>query len=387
MNGDSTGRTAPGPAPAPGEAARAAQLLRRTGAARLALEAALRGVRGANPLVGAVVLDAHGELLATGHHRGAGTAHAEAAAITELESRIAGGDVRPVPGNGPADWTMVVTLEPCNHTGRTGPCSQAIHRAGIGTVVHGAADRTAEAAGGAAWLAARGHAVHAGETVDPDWADACGSLNHRWAAARAEGRPFVTLHLAQTLDGRIAAADGTSQWITGDEARRHSHGVRALADAIVVGTGTVLVDDPRLTARADDGRLAGRQPLRVVMGERDIPDAAAVRGTAGEFVHLRTRDPRTVLHALADGAGGRAVAHVMVEGGASVATAFLAADLVDEVWLYQAPVLLGAGRTAVGDLGVATLADGRRFHYDDAAGGGVLRLGGDVALHFVPISK
>ncbi|WP_309079942.1 bifunctional diaminohydroxyphosphoribosylaminopyrimidine deaminase/5-amino-6-(5-phosphoribosylamino)uracil reductase RibD [Zhihengliuella sp.] len=364
-----------------------AGLLRRTDAGRRALEAALRGVRGANPLVGAVVLDAHGTVLATGHHGGAGTAHAEAAAIAELERRLDAGEIAPVPGNEPADWSIVVTLEPCNHTGRTGPCSHAIHRAGIGTVVFGAADTTAEAAGGAAWLAARGHTVHAGDAVAPDWAHSCRRLNHRWAAARADGRPFVTLHLAQTLDGRIAAEDGTSQWITGAEARRHSHGVRARADAIVVGTGTVLVDDPRLTARTDDGRATDRQPLRVVMGERDVPAAAAVRGPSEEYLHLRTRDPRRVLRVLADGAGGRTVDHVMVEGGASVATAFLAADLVDEVWLYQAPLLLGAGRGAVGDLGVSTLADGRRFDYDDAGDGAVLRLGGDVALHLVPTSK
>ncbi|MCO1339866.1 riboflavin biosynthesis protein RibD [Kocuria polaris] len=344
-----------------------------------AIAAARLGVRGANPIVGAIVVDAAGRILAVGHHRGAGTAHAEADALAQLRADLDSGRIDIRDGNGPADWTMVVTLEPCNHTGRTGPCTHAIRDAGIGTIVYGAADETGEAAGGAAWLAAHGRRVIAGADVDPAWAAAARRSNHRWFAARAAGRPFTSLHLAQTLDGRIAAPDGTSQWITGPASRHHSHGVRARADAIVAGTGTILADDPRLTARLADGTDAHRQPLRVVMGLRDVPADAAVIGD-GHFLHVRTRDPAEALRELAS----VGVAHAMVEGGAAIAGAFLAADLIDEVWLYQAPIVLGGGRAAVVDLGIETLASAKRFEYDDVGEGAVQRCGDDVVLHLCP---
>ncbi|GHD01360.1 bifunctional diaminohydroxyphosphoribosylaminopyrimidine deaminase/5-amino-6-(5-phosphoribosylamino)uracil reductase RibD [Zhihengliuella salsuginis] len=344
-----------------------------------AIAAARLGTRGANPIVGAVVVDVAGRLLAVGHHRGAGTAHAEADALNQLRADLDSGRIDALPGNGPAEWTMVVTLEPCNHSGRTGPCSHAIRDAGIGTVVYGASDTTREAAGGAAWLAAHGCRVIAGEDIDPRWAGAARAANHRWFAARASSRPFTTLHLAQTLDGRIAAADGTSQWITGPASRHHSHRVRARADAIVVGTGTVLADDPRLTARFADGTDAPRQPLRVAMGHRDVPAGAAMIGD-GHFHHVRTRHPSEALAEL----GSLGIAHVMIEGGASIASAFLAADLVDEIWLYQAPLMLGAGRAAVVDLGIESLADAKRFEYDDVGDGAVQRCGDDVVLHLSP---
>ncbi|MEE1620144.1 bifunctional diaminohydroxyphosphoribosylaminopyrimidine deaminase/5-amino-6-(5-phosphoribosylamino)uracil reductase RibD [Zafaria sp. J156] len=337
---------------------------------QLALDEAARGVRGANPLVGAVVLDGAGTVLATGHHRGAGTPHAEADALTRL------GRLGPAAA---AEATMLVTLEPCNHTGRTGPCSTAIAESGIGRVVYAVADPTAEAAGGAAALRARGIEAVDGARLDPAWAAAARELNRRWFAARREGRPFTSLHLAQTLDGRIAAADGSSQWITGSASRAHSHALRGRVDAIVAGTGTVLADDPRLTARTPDGRDAEHQPLRVVMGRRPVPARAAVRGD-GHWLQLATHDPREVLAEL----GSRGHGHVLIEGGAAIATAFLAAGLVDEVWAYQAPLLLGAGRGAVGPLGVDTLDAALRFLPDDAGGAAVQRLGTDVVLHLLP---
>jgi diaminohydroxyphosphoribosylaminopyrimidine deaminase/5-amino-6-(5-phosphoribosylamino)uracil reductase len=330
-----------------------------------ALELAGRGVRGANPLVGAVVLDADGTIRAEGWHRGAGTAHAEAAALAALG---------PVPAAEAATLSMLVTLEPCNHTGRTPPCARAIAEAGIGTLIYATADGTELAGGGARTLAAHGTAVHAGLL-----GERARALNHRWFAARRQGRPFTTLHLAQTLDGRIAAADGTSQWITGPQARAHSHGVRARVGAILAGTGTIAADNPRLTARTPGGHDADRQPLRAVMGLRDTPADAAVRGD-GNWLPLRTRDPHEALHELA----ARGIDHVMIEGGAGIATAFLAADLVDELWLYQAPLLLGAGRPAVGDLGIATLGDARAWRLDGAGGEACAVLGNDVVLHLEP---
>ena len=177
----------------------------------MALDLAARGVRGANPLVGAVILDADGEMVATGYHRGAGTPHAEADALAN--ARAAGADV--------TGATMVLTLEPCNHTGRTGPCSRAIINARLARVVFAVPDTAGPAAGGTVTLREAGIEVASGLAAGPS-----AELNARWAAAMAAERPFMTVKIAQSLDGRIAAADGTSQWITGPEARRDGHALR-----------------------------------------------------------------------------------------------------------------------------------------------------------------
>lgn len=327
-----------------------------------ALAAALRGPRGANPLVGAVILSPEGEHLATGYHRGAGTAHAEADAISEARRQ----------GIDTTGTTMVVTLEPCNHEGRTGPCAQAIIAAGIAKVIYAVDDPHDPAAGGARTLRAAGVEVHSGLA-----AVEARDLNREWFDAVAAKRPFVTLHIAQTLDSRIAALDGTSQWISSPESLADNHGLRELIDAILVGTGTVLIDNPRLTARTPDGELSQHQPLRAVMGLRDVPDDAAVRGTDGRFVHLPTRDPAEALGRLFD-EGAR---HVMVEGGSSILSTFLAAGLVDELIIYLAPTLLGSGTAALNDLGITTLADAQHWSWDDAGGGAVRTLGNDLRLH------
>lgn len=327
-----------------------------------ALAAALGGPRGANPLVGAVVLSPDGEQLALGYHRGAGTAHAEADAI--FEARRQGVDL--------AGTTMVVTLEPCNHMGRTGPCAQAIIEAGVSKVIYAVDDPHDPAAGGARTLRAAGVDVESGLAEDKAL-----DLNREWFDAVAAKRPFVTLHIAQTLDSRIAAVDGTSQWISSPESLADNHGLRELIDAILVGTGTVLIDDPRLTARSSNGELAGRQPLRAVMGLREIPEDAAVRGTDDRFVHLPTRDPAEALGQLFD----RGVRHVMVEGGSSILSTFLAAELVDELIVYLAPTLLGSGTPALNDLGITTLADAQHWAWDEAGGGAVQTLGNDLRLH------
>lgn len=332
------------------------------GAMEAALAAALRGPRGANPLVGAVILSPEGEHLATGYHRGAGTAHAEADAISEARRQ----------GIDTTGTTMVVTLEPCNHEGRTGPCAQAIIAAGIAKVVYAVDDPHDPAAGGARTLRAAGVKVHSGLA-----AGEARDLNREWFEAVAAKRPFVTLHIAQTLDSRIAAVDGTSQWISSPESLADNHGLRELIDAILVGTGTVLIDNPRLTARTPDGELSQHQPLRAVMGLRDVPDDAAVRGTDGRFVHLPTRDPAQALGRLFD-EGAR---HVMVEGGSSILSTFLAAGLVDELIIYLAPTLLGSGTAALNDLGITTLADAQHWSWDDAGGGAVRTLGNDLRLH------
>ena len=334
-------------------------------AMQAAIAAAAKGPRGANPLVGAVVIGTDGATLATGYHRGAGTAHAEADAIAQANA--AGLDLRGA--------AIVVTLEPCNHCGRTGPCAQAIIKAGITDVIYAIDDPHDPAAGGALTLRAAGVRVRSGLA-----ADAALDLNRRWFDAVAAKRPFVTLHIAQTLDSRIAASDGTSQWISSPESLADNHALRGRIDAILVGTQTVLVDNPRLTARNADGEPAGKQPLRAVMGYRGIPDDAAIHGVDGNVVHLATRDPLEALDQLF----ARGVRHLMVEGGSRVLSAFLAAGLVDELIVYLAPTLLGSGTAALGDLGITTLTDAQHWEWDPTSGGAVQALGRDLRLHLRP---
>ena len=336
------------------------------GAMRRALELALRGPRGVNPQVGAVLLSPSGDVLAEGWHRGAGTAHAEVDALSHLAPGAAAGA------------TAVVTLEPCDHTGRTGPCSEALIAAGIGRVVYAVDDPGPVSSGGAARLREAGVEVVSGVLA----ADA-ETLLHSWLTVQRLGRPHVTVKWAQSLDGRAAADDGSSRWITGSVAREDVHRRRAEADAIVVGTGTLLADDPALTARRPDGSLYDHQPRPVVLGQRCVPDDAAVR-----------RHPLPVLHRDGENLGGESpnepsvlaelrelgVHRVFVEGGPTIASAFLRLHLVDEILVYLAPTLLGGGRLAVGDLGVATIADQRRLQVAS-----VDRLGDDLLITARPV--
>ncbi|WP_134164348.1 bifunctional diaminohydroxyphosphoribosylaminopyrimidine deaminase/5-amino-6-(5-phosphoribosylamino)uracil reductase RibD [Arthrobacter sp. NicSoilB11] len=333
-----------------------------------ALQAALQGPRGANPLVGAVVVGPDGRQLVTGYHRGAGTAHAEADAIAQAAA--VGLDL--------SGCTMVVTLEPCDHVGRTGPCTQAIIDAGITDVVYAVDDPHDPAAGGAATLRAAGVRVRSGLGADESL-----DLNRQWFEAVAAKRPFVTLHIAQTLDARIAAEDGTSQWISSPESLADNHGIRGRIDAILVGTQTVLVDNPRLTAREPSGDPAPKQPVRAVMGLRGIPDDAAIHGDDGLAVHLPTRNPREALTLLYK-AGIR---HVMVEGGSRILSSFLSAGLVDELIVYLAPTLLGSGTPALNGLGITSLPDAQQWEWDEADGGAVRTLGRDLRLHLRPQRK
>ncbi|GAB3843242.1 bifunctional diaminohydroxyphosphoribosylaminopyrimidine deaminase/5-amino-6-(5-phosphoribosylamino)uracil reductase RibD [Nesterenkonia populi] len=345
---------------------------------RHALDAALQGPRGANPLVGAVLTDQNGAVLAVGHHRGAGSLHAERDCIARAQQ------------HGVADFagtTLYSTLEPCRTQGRTPACCDLIGEAGISRLVYGAQDPTANT-GGAAMLAQAGVDVVPG--VLSEQAEA---LNHRWNQAQAQGRPFVTVHLAQSLDARIAAADGTSQWITGPESRAHTHTIRQRIDAILVGTNTAEVDNPRLTARTPEGELTESQPLRCVMGHRALPAEAKLaqgRPEGEGWMQLRTRDPLEALRTLASTEhGGYPVRHVLVEGGQSVLSAFFAADLVDEIFAYIAPTLIGAGqdgaaRNTLGSIGVETLAHAPRYALDPADGGPVTLMGEDVCLHLAP---
>nr|WP_242504451.1 bifunctional diaminohydroxyphosphoribosylaminopyrimidine deaminase/5-amino-6-(5-phosphoribosylamino)uracil reductase RibD [Promicromonospora panici] len=318
--------------------------------------AAMGPAYGPNPRVGCVLLDPGGRMVAEGFHRGAGTPHAEAAALAA--ARASGVD--------PRGTTAVVTLEPCAHQGRTGPCADALIEAGVAIVHVAVADPNPVATGGADRLRAAGIEVTTGTLAGEGE-----ELLRPWLHAVRTGRPYVTLKLATSLDGRVAAADGTSRWITGPQARAHAHTVRAQVDAIAVGSGTALTDDPSLTARTVDGGLFEHQPLRVVLGRRAVPDDARLRGPGGPLLQLPEHDLDAALRQLAE----REVRHLLVEGGPTLATALLAADAVDELHAYVAPVLLGAGATAVGDLGVTTIGEAARFATHD-----MTRLGDDVLL-------
>ncbi|GAA1076094.1 bifunctional diaminohydroxyphosphoribosylaminopyrimidine deaminase/5-amino-6-(5-phosphoribosylamino)uracil reductase RibD [Tsukamurella spumae] len=310
--------------------------------------AAARGISTPNPPVGAVILAADGTVVGRGRTAPAGGPHAEVVALAAAGDAARGG-------------TAVVTLEPCDHTGRTGPCTQALLGAGIARVAYAAADPNPLAAGGAATLRRAGvEVVHLGGEPWP---------LTEWLFRQRHGRPMVTVKLATTVDGRIAAPDGTSQWITGPAARERAHAERAQLDAIIVGTGTVVADDPALTARRPDGSLHDHQPTRIILGERDLPATARVLTGPGDARHVRSHDPGAALEAAGD------AVNVQVEGGSTVLGTFFAAGLVDRVQAYIAPVLLGAGLAAVTVPGVGTLADATRFRL-----GSVERLGDDVLL-------
>lgn len=332
---------------------------RDTALMRRALDAAVRGPEAdPNPRVGCVVTDRDGEVVGVGHHRGAGTPHAEVDALAQAGAAAHGG-------------TAYVTLEPCDHTGRTGPCSRALLDAGVARVVHAVPDPSAEAAGGAERLAAAGVAVQAGVLAEDAEA-----VNRTWLHTRRTGRPFVTWKAAATLDGRSAAADGSSRWVTGEAARADVHALRARCGAVLVGTGTALADDPALTVRDAEGRTVGRQPLRVVVGKRDLPDGARLADGAAETLHVPTHDPAAALAAV----HARGVHHVLLEGGPTLAAAFLRAGLVDEVVAYLAPALLGGGHPVVGDLGGSSIGDALRLETTD-----VTVLGGDVRITARPL--
>lgn len=327
-------------------------------AMRRAFELALGGPRGENPQVGAVLLSATGEVLAEGWHRGAGTAHAEVDALSQLPDGAARGA------------TAVVTLEPCNHTGRTGPCAVALIEAGVARVVYAVADPGDASSGGGERLRAAGVDV-VGGVLEEDGI----RLLESWLTVQRLQRPHVTVKWAQSLDGRAAASDGTSQWITGPDARADVHLRRADADAIIAGTGTVLADDPALTARRPDGTLYEHQPRPVVLGTRAVPQEAALRRHPRPFMQDEGEDLPDLLDRLRQLGAHR----VFVEGGPTIASAFLRAGLVDEVLVYLAPTLLGGDRLAVGDLGIPTISAQRRL--DVRA---IERLGDDLLVVATP---
>ncbi|NJC56000.1 bifunctional diaminohydroxyphosphoribosylaminopyrimidine deaminase/5-amino-6-(5-phosphoribosylamino)uracil reductase RibD [Brevibacterium marinum] len=327
-----------------------------------ALKAARRGHRGANPLVGAAILTKDAQVV-VGHHAGAGSPHAEVDAITtaiDLDVDLAAS-------------TLFVTLEPCAHTGRTGPCTQAIIDAGIPDVVFALHDSNGVAAGGGTVLAEAGVRVRSGLGHDE-----ASALNVRWRRSVDAERPFVTAKIAQSLDGMVAASDGTSQWITSAASRDHAHELRSRVDGILVGTGTALTDDPRLNARGPGGEPLESQPVPIVLGLTSLPPESFL-ALNPDTVHLRTHDITAALGEL----HARGMRHILIEGGPGVLGAFFAAGAVDEVFCYQAPLLVGPGRSSLSGLSTSTLSEAVSLVPDETAEPAMSRHGPDVLLHFV----
>lgn len=292
-----------------------------------------------NPRVGCVIVDG-GRVVGEGWHERAGGPHAEIAALRDAESQ--GRDVR--------GGTLYVTLEPCNHTGRTPPCSEALVAAGIARVVAAMPDPNALAAGGSGRLRAAGIRVDIGLLERQ-----ARTLNAGFISRVTRGRPFVRMKVAASLDGRTATADGRSQWITGEAARDDGHAWRARACAILTGIGTVRADNPRLTVRAV---ATLRQPLRIVVDrhaetprEAKVLEGGALLVTAGsrneswpdEVTHLGLPDGngRVDLNAMMRDFARRGLNEIQVEAGARLNGALLDAGLVDEILAYVAPSLLG----------------------------------------------
>ena len=324
---------------------------------RRALQLARRGPEAdANPRVGAVVTSDAGAVVGEGYHLGAGTPHAEIAALRAGGRAARGG-------------TVYVSLEPCNHQGRTARCTDALIAAGVARVVFAQTDPNPVAAGGAGRLEVAGIQVEAGVL-----AAEAEAINRTWTLLMRTGRPFVTWKFAATLDGRSAARDGSSRWITGEEARADVHVLRARCGAVIVGTGTVLNDDPRLTVRGSTVP-SPVQPLRMVIGRRPIPVHSHVLDEEAVTVVVTSHEPLEAVAQLAR----RGIHHALLEGGPTLAGAFLSAGLVDEVVAYLAPALLGAGRSALGDLGIDTITGAIRLDITDIA-----LVGGDVRVTATP---
>ena len=350
----------------------------------LALAEQAVGLSDPNPRVGCLIVSADGAtVLGQGHTQAAGGPHAEVMALRDAQAR--GADVRGA--------TVYVTLEPCAHHGRTPPCCDALVAAGVGRVEIAVGDPNPLVNGqGTARIAAAGIAVgHASDDV----AQRARELNIGFFSRMERGRPWVRMKIAASLDGRTALPDGASQWITGADARADGHAYRRRAGAVLTGIGTVLADDPALDVRLV---ATARQPLRCVVDARlDTPPSArlfdsaspvllftastdaarraALQARGAEIVDVPQRDGRLVLEHVLDALAARHVNEIHVEAGARLNGALLRTGRVDELLLYMAPTLLGAGR-GMADIGtLASLDDGIAFGFHDAA-----KVGADLRI-------
>jgi diaminohydroxyphosphoribosylaminopyrimidine deaminase/5-amino-6-(5-phosphoribosylamino)uracil reductase len=314
-------------------------------AMRRALEISLNGPAvGINPQVGAVILDPAGLVVSEGWHKGAGSDHAEVMSLEHFAENF--------PGVSLKNHTAVVTLEPCNHVGRTGPCALALIEAGVSRVIFASADPGDQSSQGSQTLKDAGIEVIPGVLLKQ-----AEEQNRVWLGSKRLGRPFVTLKWASTLDGRSAASDGTSQWISGPDSRADTHSRRTNADSILVGTSTAIADDPELTARRPDGNYFENQPIRIVLGESVIPNNLRLFNDRAKTIQIQTRDLNDALRQL----WAQGIKHVFVEGGPKLASAFVAAKLVDEFIVYLSPMLLGGPNMSLGQIGITNIEDAARL--------------------------
>ncbi len=278
-----------------------------------------------NPIVGAVIIDDAGNVIGEGFHdRMKSKDHAEVVAIVNANQN----------GNKINGATIVVTLEPCNHSGSTGPCTQAIIDAGISTVVFAVNDPNSVASGGADTLRAAGIKV-----IDGVLKAEAAYANRAWLMKIKKNRPFFTWKVATTLDAKIAALDGTSKWITNETSRADVQVLRRQSDAILVGTNTVITDDPHLIPRGDFTSYS-HNPIRVICGEQELPKDAKVFDEAAQTVVVKSKDLDLLVQKLNE----LKINHVFVEAGPTLASAMVDHCLMDELVIYQAPSLLGSGK-------------------------------------------
>lgn len=292
-----------------------------------------RGQTSPNPIVGAVIANSHGEIVSQGSH--AGREHAEVLALRNLSSMS-------------SDLTLFVTLEPCNHHGKTPPCSEAIIESGIKRVVYATKDPNPIAQGGADRLKEAGVSV---EFLDHRQA---AYANRDWLTKIRLGRPRFVWKVAASLDGAIAASNGSSKWITNHSSRLDVKHERSLADAILTGTGTVLADDPSLLGE-------DRNPLRIVMGDREIPSGAKILSGDAETVVIQSRNVEELMRVV----NQRDFNRILVEAGPALGTALFQADVIDEILLYQAPTLLASDRRFTQGLKISDISEQIRLSSEE----------------------
>jgi diaminohydroxyphosphoribosylaminopyrimidine deaminase/5-amino-6-(5-phosphoribosylamino)uracil reductase len=316
------------------------------------------GLTAPNPIVGALIVDSAGNEIASGFHSGGD--HAE---IVALNTAIRSGKTDF------SDCAIVITLEPCNHFGKTPPCSDAIIKAGFAAVVFAADDPHEIATGGAEKISSAGINVVSGVQKE-----LVAATNRAWLSKVEKNRPWFISKIAATLDGKIAAQNGESKWITSAESRADVAVLRNQSDAILTGTGTALADDPQLTPRFIDAENPlGRSsnPERIVIGNTSIPNHYKLHDATALTHFLKTHDFAAVLE-LANKKGWN---QILVEAGSRLNSALLQAGLVDEIQLYFAPALLGSGTNFISDLGITKLADRMELSF-----GEIERVGPDLKL-------
>ena len=314
------------------------QVLRAEAAMAHAIECARLGLGKTfpNPIVGAVITTATGELISEGFHQGGD--HAEVIALNATKEI-------------PAGSILYVTLEPCNHQGKTPPCVDAIINAGIKRVVYAVSDPNPAAAGGAERLRAAGIEVQSGIGEEE-----ARLVNRAWLTKMELGRSHITWKIASTMDGKVAASDGSSKWITGELARTDVAQMRSQVDAIVTSTSTVIADDPLMTSKG-----FGKDPVRIVMGTTEIKAGAQIFNDSAETVLVKSRNLKELITL----ANERGFNQLLIESGPTFGTALLREDLIDEIVLFQAPTLFGSGTPAIGDLGITNISDRLDFEISD----------------------